>query len=355
MNCKISAWRRPWSAQNLTLEDYPELAASRAFSVAKLAELAELAQPLCALAGLESLVVAGSLGRLEAMPDSDCDLMVIVGDDVAQGSAQACEILEAVWLSIAPAGLKRPKNWGIFTQAASGRALTDPAALGALDDDPNLFGKRMQLLLDSQAFFGEQAFCQLKLRLIRWFMTAAVARDREFPFAHLLGELARYYRSYVAWQQFKLTVEDDENWCVRQAKLASSRRLMVATAKLAILKAACRAEPLARQVGLLAELLTHPPLERLAHAAPERCAEDVGEVFARAEAFQAILGHRSGRAALLAQSPVTLYQLENPAAYSSAVFNELAAQGRALGDALTRVLLQALADAPPACARTLLV
>lgn len=351
MNCEFSAWRRPWSAQNPALEDYPELAASRAFSVAKLAELAELARPLETLEGLKSLVVAGSLGRLEAMPDSDCDLMVVVGDEVAQGSAQASEILEAVWVNIAPAGLKRPKNWGIFTQAASGRALTDPAALGALDDDPNLFGKRMQLLLDSQAFFGEQAFTELKLRLLRWFMTAAAARDSEFPFAHLLGEIARYYRSYVAWQHFKLTVEDDENWCVRQAKLASSRRLMVVTAELAILKAARCAEP---QVQFLAELLAHPPLERLAHAAPERCAADVGEVFQRAEAFQAVLGHRSGRTALLAEAPVTLAQLEQPAAHSSRVFNALAAQGEALGDALTRILLAALADAPPACARTLL-
>lgn len=351
MIVKSSAWQVPWSDPRIDLQAYPALATARTFSVETLSTLAALAAPLARLPGLVTLATAGSLGRLEAMSDSDCDLIVIVDDALSPGSEEASAVLESVWDALSPRGLKRPKNWGIFTVPASVASLTDPNDLGALDDDPTDYGKRMQLLLDSQPIFGARAFDALQLALLRWFMTGAAAREPAFPFAHLLGELMRYYRTYVSWQHFKLTVEDDENWCVRQAKLASSRRLMVISAQLAIMAAASAAEPLA----YLQAALRLPPLARLAHVTPPAQQTLLVAVFEHYEAFQQVLGTSAGRAALLSGGPVAQTHLDAPQAVSAAIWPDLVFHGQALGDALVGLVQSALCRAPAPVVRSLLV
>lgn len=351
MIVKSFRWQGSWSQSRIRIERYPALASSRAFSVDTLTALAELAAPLAALPGLVTLATVGSLGRLEAMSDSDCDLIVMVADDLAPDAAEAKEILEAVWTALAPHGLKRPKNWGIFTVPASCASLTRPEALGSLDDDPTLYGKRMQLLLDSQPIFGASAFGQLQRALIEWFTTGAVAREPEFAFAHLLSEMTRYYRTYVAWQHFKMTVESDENWCVRQAKLASSRRLMVVSAQLAILAAAREADP----VNSLLEALALPPLERLCLVTPADEQTELEAVFAHYEAHQAVLGTPAGRAMLLSGGPSEIAELDAPATEFPENWPTLAAHGRDLGDALAALMQNALARAPKAAVRSFLV
>lgn len=178
------------------------------------------------LEGVCCVVAAGSLGRLEAGPNSDLDVIVVVRDGLAQ--AIAARLVGRVYERLGDSGLRLPKADGIYRSPVSPAALLDRAARGSLDEDPALFGKRMQFLLDTRALAGSPAFAGLRRDILGWYAGPAQSRSRRHPWTFLINDLSRYLHSYAAWQQHKHDNTADDGWQLRQVKLRSSRVLTFA-------------------------------------------------------------------------------------------------------------------------------
>ena len=340
-----SMYWRAWPIEEVDLAPFPALKASRAYSRTILNQMSACVGPMT---GLHSLAVAGSLGRLEAMKESDCDLIIIVDDDLGGDPTATTELVESVWECLGPLSLKRPKNWGIFTTATCPKDLCDPNALGALDEDMLTYGKRMQLLLDSQPVYGGAGFYQLLFDLITWSRTAASARESDVPDVYLINELIRYFKSYAAWQQFKFSVEDDENWWLRDIKLRFSRRLMYA-ALLAVLIAND-----IDQGGIesLAERLKWPPMVRLGMVAESHQRATLPRILRAYETFQGTMNDLSRRAELLHQAPTSIEELtsQDPPRRHQ----ELVTASNEFADAIWELIDALMQKASPGLKRSLL-
>lgn len=194
---------------------HPWLLARRAHSLAVLQRLAA-----CTTArhtDFLTVAAAGSLGRLEAGPGSDFDSLFIVA---AGGKIDpVAESIDAIFHCARECGLAVPKVGGIFRTAVSPEALTDPAALGRLDETPALFGQRIQILLDARPVFAEEAFRRVRSRVLDWYCTPATLLPGEPPWAYLQGDLVRYAHSYRNWQAFRREATQEDSWALRQAKL----------------------------------------------------------------------------------------------------------------------------------------
>lgn len=175
---------------------------------------------------IETIALAGSLGRLEAHQDSDFDCIIIANSNASdaqrrQQSALAVELM-------AECGLKMPKASGIFLKPVDRLQLLDRDALGKLDEAPHIYGKRMQCLLDTRAVYMPKAFTRLQADLVRWYASDFVEHRPRRSWTYLINELARYLHSYASWQQFKFDQGDDDSWLLRQLKLRSSRMVTFA-------------------------------------------------------------------------------------------------------------------------------
>lgn len=206
------------------LAQFPTLAASRSWSLNKLGQLTKsFTQVADQLEPITLIAAAGSLGRLEAnvASDVDCVLLQRAGCDdaaVLDASARVMSIIEQ-------AGLKAPKSDGIYRRAHTLDALCTPAALGNLAELPELFGKRIQLLLDTKPLFGHCEFVIARQRVLEWYLSAGRMFEFEDDWDFLARDLTRYAHSYWNWQLFKLDNTADDSWFLRQAKLRSSRLL----------------------------------------------------------------------------------------------------------------------------------
>lgn len=250
-----------------------------------------------------TLAAAGSLGRMEALAHSDCDLIVIIDDDLEGQADAARRIMDAVWACLEPLDLRLPKSWGIFVEPASIAGLTRPEALGNLNDSRSLFGKRLQCLLDSQPLFRPRQFRQLQRRLLDWYATAFLHEHADKTWTYLLNDLVRYYRSYAAWQQFELKIEHDDSWYIRNAKLRTSRLTMYAG--LLLLIGECSRQADSDRIGWLLDKLTLTPLERIAWVMQQYPGyeDEVVRLFECYEVFLAAMNDASVRTALIEQAP----------------------------------------------------
>lgn len=231
------------------------LRASARWSEARVARLREFLRAKGnELGALVCVAAAGSLGRWEAGPASDVDCLVVGADDT---SPQARELAMATVLeSIAHAGLRAPRADGFFRQVVRRGDLLDPRRLGRLDESPQVYGKRLQCLLDTQALAGAEHLRALRGRILRWF---SIGQPRTTPLALLASELVRYRRSYVAYQHYCLTHGDGDSWRLRIVKLHSSRLVTVAGLLALIGEGSREADPL----GFVEAHLELAPLDRL--------------------------------------------------------------------------------------------
>lgn len=254
-----------------------------------------------------TLAAAGSLGRMEALPHSDCDLIVIVPDEIAADSEQARAIMQEVWERLQPLELRLPKSWGIFVEPASIASLTRPGALGDLNDSRTVFGKRLQCLLDSQPLFRAEGFRQVQKAILDWYATAFATQAASKQWTYLLNDLIRYYRSYAAWQQFELKIEWDDSWYIRNAKLRGSRLIMYAGMLLLLGESSRRQPP--DKVNWLLEQLTMTTLERVVWCMQQYGEDDVTTLLQCYETFLAAMADDDIRNALIDQAPRTLDEL----------------------------------------------
>lgn len=305
------AAERPWPfPAPFDLARWPVLARCRDFSTATLARIREhLADLATRGPDVVTVAVAGSLGRLEAMSHSDCDLMVVVSDEAAADPQRARRALDSVWAMLAPLDLKSPRKWGIFVSPTSRAELCDPAALGNLEESKNVFGKRMQILLDTQPVQAPQALRSLQRAILDWYATAFLARDPKREWTYLLNDLIRYFRSYCAWQQFELKVVEDGSWYVRNAKLRHSR--LLAYAGLLLLLGECSGE---RQdkVGWLLPALGMTPMERIGYVYALHNDERFLHLLDAVERFTRHIEQPEVRAAFVDKAPRALCEVGPP-------------------------------------------
>ncbi|MEM9384711.1 MAG: hypothetical protein AAGA68_06600 [Pseudomonadota bacterium] len=231
------------------------LEASRAWSDKRLRALrAQLARAGGALDALECVAAAGSLGRREAAPDSDVDCVVVGSDGAGPDAVERAmaEVLKA----IESVGLRAPKRGGFFRQVVRRAELLDPRRLGSLDESPQVYGKRLQCLLDARAVTQSDRFGCLRGEVLRWF---TIGQGASAPFALLASELVRYRRSYVAYQTYDFAHGEDDSWRLRMVKLRSSRLVTVAGLLALVGESTTRADPIA----FVEEHLELTALERL--------------------------------------------------------------------------------------------
>ena len=199
------------------------LGAARAVSLQLCAALGQtLAAALDARAGIEAVVAAGSLGRLEAHAGSDFDGILLATRDGPD------RVPDAFFDVVERCGLKPPKADGIYRRTVHTPVLCQPALRGSLEEPAEYFGKRMQLLLDARAVLGETAFAGAQRDVLAWYAGDTLARYPDAQWTLLINDLMRYLHAYAGWQQFKFSHGADDGWYLRQAKLRSSRVLTFA-------------------------------------------------------------------------------------------------------------------------------
>jgi hypothetical protein len=324
---------RGWAVpEAVRLERYPALAAAwersrllLARARACLADLPRRAPEVVAVAA------SGSLGRMEAGPHSDGDLIVVVADDVPPGAARGAA-LAAVWDALAPVGLPPPKRTGIFATATTRAELCDPASIGRVADDVATFGKHFQLLLDTQPVHGAEAYTALVRNLIERYATGFVAPDPGKEWVYLLNDLVRYFRSLCLESQWDFAPRGG-GWYVRSLKLRHSR--VVIYAGLLFLLGECSKEK-CDKVGWLAARLGRTPLERLAGVYAANGDAHFGRVATAYERYLARMADPVVRAELAAAAPAGWDALAGP---QPPAYAELHANSRALIGELLRFLL----------------
>ncbi|MGR8920677.1 MAG: hypothetical protein ACU85V_13760, partial [Gammaproteobacteria bacterium] len=209
-----------------------------------------------------TVAAAGSLGRLETGPDSDLDLLVIVDFASAADATLCTTVLEV----LGDCGLEPPKADGIYRTPVGRDALLDERARGSLDETPDVFGKRMQCLLDARPLFNDAAFVALRRDLLRWYGEPFQRLDPAASWTLLINDLSRYLHAYAGWQQHKFARSADDSWLLRQMKLRSSR--LVTFAGLLFLAGASNSRP--DKQAWLAARLGLSPLERVGCVMRER-------------------------------------------------------------------------------------
>lgn len=326
------------SAADITASGLPSsLAAARRYSEQCLARArGALTAQAHRLDALETVVLAGSLGRLEAHPGSDLDAVL-----VARAAAPAAEVsaaVESVYDALAQLGLKLPKADGIYRSAASVAELLCESARGSLDEAPATFGRRMQFLLDARAVYRPRAAARLAARIVDWYGGPFLDHDPRRPWTALQNDVERYLHAYAGWQQFRFDASADDGWALRQAKLRGSRLVTFAGLLVLLGESSARAD---KRAWLVAHLpLT--PLERLARVMGRYAPAALPRLLADYEIIHRALADPAQRAALARQRPV-------PGSLAGMVPAEQpqhAAQAR-LARTLTRFLLARVDDWDP--------
>jgi len=286
---------------------HPVLARGRTFSLQWLERMREaIDAEATALPGLLTVVTAGSFGRLEASAWSDADVVVVVSDDLAAGGEAARALHARLYSLLTGLGLLLPKSWGIFTSPTSVAELCDPARLGRLDESPHIFGKRMQLLLDSRAAWSPAGLCTVQRAILDWYATGFVAARPQDGWRLLICDLIRYWRSYCAWQLFETAADADDAWCLRQVKLGYSRFMNYA-GLIALLGEASRLPGDGREFLLQGLALT--PLDRLRLAFQRSGDPGFETLEATYAAFVEALEDGDLRALMVRASPLALHDL----------------------------------------------
>jgi hypothetical protein len=175
---------------------------------------------------VRTVYVAGSLGRMEAVPSSDCDIVVVLSEhDRASNSGE--DVVAAVFDCVSRTGFQRPKMEGIFGSATSFEQMLDPATAGKVDEDLGVFGKRIQALLDSQPLIHDNEFALLQRSILKRYASAPRADPDAFELGWLMDDLVRYWRSLCARTRW-LSYDKQNTWRALNVKVRHSRMLLCA-------------------------------------------------------------------------------------------------------------------------------
>lgn len=323
------------SPLELVLECYPTLARGRRYALARLAELRErFGAEAAGFEQILTIALGGSLGRLEAHPDSDLDCLIVAradadGRQLASEVARALEILDGI-------GLKAAKSAGIYRRPVDAAALTDPTQHGSLAEPAEVFGSRMQLLLDARAVLHEASFATLRRAVVEWYGDHFLEADPRRGWTSLSNDIGRYLHAYAGWQQFKFEADAGDNWHLRQAKLRSTRLITFAGLMFLLGHSNARAD---KRAWLL-ERLPLTPIGRLSEIMCRYDANAFKRLLDAYEATQAAMADTAHRRALLSRDTA-------PGAIEQREPYEVVEAERTLSRILTQFLLERSNDWDP--------
>lgn len=319
------------------------LSSARQHSLVMLEQLRERLRPLSSQAPeVMSVAVSGSLGRLEALAHSDCDLLVVTrGNEGSKETGDSRATTEKVWSLLEPLGFPPPDHDGIFSKAVSVDRLCNPSALGSLDEAKTVFGKRMQLLLDCKPVYQPGRFAELHHSILNWYSTGYLEHGSEKQWTYLLNDLTRYLHSYSAWKQFDFGDGERESWYTLQLKLRTSRLLAFAGLLLLLGQSSNRTDD---KLGWLHSRLSLTPLERVALVFAEY--EDGGfrRIADGYEKFMSAMDDGKTRQQLLDTAPRSIAELERA---FDPVYAHLHKVTGVIASELTRFILERRADWNP--------
>lgn len=287
------------------LTSFPALDSARQFSIQKLDQLcANLADvPSC----VETIGVAGSLGRLEAMPHSDCDLIVVLRDGVSIDCEEANNAMLAINRAVVETGLAESRSTGIFGLPTTSALLCDPSSRGRVDEDVDVFGKRIQLLLETRAVYGDEALCRLTDTVLQRYTGGFDHVPGFHHWSYLLNDVLRYLRSFSVWRQWDFSTRAG-GWYVRNIKLHISRYVMFA-GMIVLLGESAQHKTDAHD--WIAEHIKLTPLERLAFSYDQIGDDGFNRILQNYEPFMLLMADDQSRQRL---DDATLYseqQLDN--------------------------------------------
>ncbi len=254
------AWRREWSVPTFPFTTTEALSNAWQFSRQRLAQIAESLTAAKLPSEIVTVGVAGSLARMEATVQSDCDLVVVLQADIDPQSPAGLNAFRSVWKSLAGLNLEPPETEGIYAGPVSRQQLLEPSTIGLVSEDQRAFGSRILFLLELQPVWGEASFRDLSRAIVDRYAARYVALDSTKQWSYLLNDLVRYFKSLCQTYMFA-ELFDDRRWRLRNLKARHSRLLMYA-GLLFLLGEASRITT--DKPAWLADRLTWTPLERLA-------------------------------------------------------------------------------------------
>ncbi len=267
-----------WPCDRRCLFDIPgpSLRESWARSAELIAALREELSSAGIIDDVRTLYVCGSIGRMEAVASSDCDLVVVLCEDRRRSDST---IMDRVFDCVERIGCQRPKPRGIFGSPTSFEELLDPNTAGVVDEDLAVFGKRIQALLDGQPVAHPEQFESLQRAILQRYADAPVADPTAFKLGWLVDDLIRYWRSLCSRTRW-LSHHDQPQWRALNVKLRHSRMLLCAGLYHLLAEAVTSPDP----VSHVNELLRLVPLERVGRElgegrSPEAATLDDYEVF----------------------------------------------------------------------------
>lgn len=260
----VHAQARPWLIESTKIQRYHALSANWKHSGDALRDIRLHLEEANFDAAVRTVAVAGSLGRMEASERSDCDLIVVLSDDVALKGAdgtrteRATSLYDAVWKALEPLSLEKPKPTGVFATPTSQPELLSTA--GDASEGMEVFGKRLLLLLESQPVFGSERYQELIDAIVHRYAGGYVEHDSTKEWTFLLNDLIRYFRAICVNYQWSFDNEA-EKWPLRNIKLRHSRLVMYG-GLLFLLGEASKVRQ--DKVAWLRSRLAMTPLERMA-------------------------------------------------------------------------------------------
>jgi predicted nucleotidyltransferase len=184
------------------------------------------------LNGVLTVAIAGSFGRLEASESSDADFIVVLANDGESNTEEsqeekAREVYATVAAPFVSRGIEEPNPAGVFARARRLDELVpaaDTGGIGQAQEQPDVMGKRLLLLLESQPLWNPSGYTETIDAVFDRY-AAHVRTEPGKEFVLLLNDLIRYFR-YICVNYESTFGTQSEKWALRNVKLRHSRMLM---------------------------------------------------------------------------------------------------------------------------------
>jgi predicted nucleotidyltransferase len=248
---------------------WPNLARSRARSLEQLETLATALKPF--EVPDTSIVVFGSLARLEFTPESDIDWTLLLD---GFSSPEHLDTAIAIGRKLAELENKKPGREGTFGTLAASHDLIHH--IGGENDTNSNTTRRTLLLLESRSLLNQEAYDRVRNNLLKRYLQEDLGLWRDsntFKIPHfMLNDFARYWRTMTVDFAYKQRARSNEGFALRNIKLRMSRKLIYISGLLACLDCHLRHDPSKHQaiyrrenatqvVGEIRETFDLPPLD----------------------------------------------------------------------------------------------